>query len=158
MALANVNEQLLENDDPQLFVTVWLAILEISTGKGSAANAGHEHPVLRRAGGEYELVIYRHSPAVAAMEGMKYAEHSFELHPGDSRFVYTDGVAEAANSGYELFGTERIVQALNREPEAEPEQVLHNMNKAIHAFVGDAEQFDDITMMCMHYNGPTDKA
>lgn len=158
MALANVNEQLLENDDPQLFVTVWLAILEISTGKGIAANAGHEHPVLRRAGGEYELVIYRHSPAVAAMEGMKYAEHSFELHPGDSLFVYTDGVAEAANSEYELFGTERIVQALNREPEAEPEQVLHNMNKAIHAFVGDAEQFDDITMMCLHYNGPTDKA
>ena len=156
--LEHVNEQICEGNTAGLFVTVWLAVISLSTGKGMAANAGHEHPVLRRAGGEYELVIYRHSPAVAAMEGMKYAEHSFELHPGDSLFVYTDGVAEAANSEYELFGTERIVQALNREPEAEPEQVLHNMNEAIHAFVGDAEQFDDITMMCLHYNGPTNKA
>ncbi|MER2027494.1 MAG: SpoIIE family protein phosphatase, partial [Lachnospiraceae bacterium] len=93
-ALENVNDQLCESNEAELFVTVWAAIIQISTGKGTAANAGHEHPVLRRAGGQYELVTYRHSPAVATMEGMPYKEHSFELHPGDSLFVYTDGVAE----------------------------------------------------------------
>ena len=92
------------------------------------------------------------------MKDIFYNEYEIQMEPGDCIFVYTDGVAEAANSEYELFGTERIVEALNREPEAEPEQVLHNMNEAIHAFVGDAEQFDDITMMCLHYNGPTNKA
>ena len=158
VALANVNEQLLESDEPQLFVTVWLAILEISTGKGIAANAGHEHPILRRAGGEYELVVYRHSPAVAAMEGIVYREHSFEMHPGDSLFVYTDGVAEATNAEYELFGTKRILKALNRDPEAEPEEVLQNVREEIDAFVAGAEQFDDITMMCLKYNGPQSAA
>ena len=75
-------------------MTVWLAILEISTGKGMAANAGHEHPALKRAGGAFEMVKYRHSPAVATMEGIRFREHAFELHPGDSLYVYTDGVTE----------------------------------------------------------------
>ena len=70
----------------------------ISTGRRVTANAGHEHPALRRAGGEYELQIYRHSPAVATMEGIPFKEHSFELNPGDSLFVYTDGVPEATSA------------------------------------------------------------
>ena len=152
-ALANVSEQLLEGNESSMFVTVWLALVEISTGKGVAVNAGHEHPVLRRAGGKYEMVIYRHSPAVATIEGIKFRQHEFEMHPGDSLFVYTDGVAEATNSKDELFGTERILKALNRDPEADPTQVLHNVKADIDAFVADAEQFDDVTMMCFRYNG-----
>jgi len=152
-ALENVNDQLCESNEAQLFVTVWAAVIQISTGKGVAANAGHEHPVLRRAGGQYELVIYRHSPAVATLEGIPYKEHSFELHPGDSLFVYTDGVAEATNAKDELFGTDRMLQALNRNPDAMPEEVLSNVMDGINAFVAGREQFDDITMMCMKYNG-----
>lgn len=152
-ALENVNDQLCESNDAQLFVTVWAAVLEISTGKGIAANAGHEHPALRRANGQYELVMYRHSPAVATLEGIPYKEHSFEMYPGDSLFVYTDGVAEATNSNDELFGSERMLQALNRDPDAEPEAVLSNVMDGIHEFVADAEQFDDITMLCLKYNG-----
>ena len=111
--LGDVNEQLCEGNKAELFVTVWLAILRISTGKGMAANAGHEHPVLKRKDGKYELIQYRHSPAVATMEGMRFREHEFELNPGDSLFVYTDGVPEATNAQNELFGTDRMLEALN---------------------------------------------
>ncbi|MBQ9468331.1 MAG: PP2C family protein-serine/threonine phosphatase [Clostridia bacterium] len=151
--LKNVNEQLCEGNEAELFVTVWLAIIEISTGKGIAANAGHEHPALRRAGGKYELVVYRHSPAVATMEGMRFKEHSFELHPGDSLFVYTDGVPEATNGNLTLFGSERTLNALNRDPSAAPKELLRNVKEDIDAFVGDAPQFDDTTMLCFSYFG-----
>jgi len=151
--LHNVNEQLCENNEASLFVTVWLAIIEISTGKGLAANAGHEHPVLRRAGGNYELITYRHNIAVATLSGIRFSEHPFELHPGDSLFVYTDGVPEATNASDELFGTDRMLRALNRNPDASPEELLATMNKELDAFVGDVPQFDDITMMAFHYDG-----
>ena len=152
-ALENVNDQLCEGNETELFVTVWLAVLEISTGKGIAANAGHEHPALRRANGEYELVVYRHSPAVATLEGIPYKEHTFRMYPGDSLFLYTDGVAEATSAEKELFGTERMLQALNRDPDATPEDTLNHVMDGINAFVAGAEQFDDITMMCLKYIG-----
>ena len=153
-ALESVNDQLCESNDAEFFVTVWLAVLQISTGKGIAVNAGHEHPTLRRANGRYELVTYRHSPAVATMEGIPYKEHTFEMNPGDSLFVYTDGAAEATNAQDELFGTERMLEALNRDPAADPETVLKNVKEGIDAFVAGAEQFDDITMLCLKYLGP----
>ena len=153
-ALAHVNDQLCEGNDAQYFVTVWLGVLEISTGKGIAANAGHEHPALRRANGKYELVEYRHSPAVATMEGIPFRQHEFELHPGDSLFVYTDGVAEATNKDNELFGPERMLNALNKQADAKPEVILSNVMDGINEFVAGAQQFDDITMLCLKYNGP----
>lgn len=151
--LHNVNEQLCEGNEAELFVTVWLGILEISTGKGMAANAGHEHPVIRRGDGSYELVVYRHSPAVATMEGLRFREHEFEMHPGDSLFVYTDGVPEATNASDELFGSDRMLAALNKNPKAEPSELLCTVKEEIEQFVGDAPQFDDITMLCLSYIG-----
>ena len=130
-------------------------LLEISTGKGVASNAGHEHPVLRRAGGSYELVIYKHAMPVATIEGIRFQQHEFQLNPGDSIFVYTDGVAEATNGDSELYGTERMLGALNSEPDAQPEQVLTNVMNDITGFVDGAEQFDDITMLCFRYMGPS---
>ena len=152
-ALSNVNNQLSEGNDADMFVTVWAAVLEISTGKGIAVNAGHEHPVLHRADGWYEYEIYKHFPSVAVIEGQKYTEHEFQLNPGDSLFIYTDGVAEATNANKELFGAERVLEALNRDPDAMPEKVLSNVMDGINEFVAGAEQFDDITMMCIRYNG-----
>lgn len=151
--LYDVNNQLCEGNVAGLFVTVWLGILEISTGKGMAANAGHEHPVLCRKGDEFALIEYRHSPAVAAMEGMRFREHEFELRPGDTIFVYTDGVAEATNSSNELFGTDRMLDALNKDADALPEQILENVMEGINDFVKGAEQFDDITMLSLKYFG-----
>ena len=156
-ALRNVNEQLCEGNEAELFVTVWLAVIEISTGKGVAANAGHEHPVICRADGKYELVGYRHSPAVATMEGIRFREHEFELHPGDRLFVYTDGVPEATDANNELFGPERMLEALNQNAQAEPKELLATVRREIDAFVGAAPQFDDITMLGIHYYGPGEK-
>lgn len=151
--LSYVNEQLCEGNEAELFVTVWLGILQISTGKGIAANAGHEYPTIRRAGGNFELVKTKHSPAVAAMEGMKFREHSFELHSGDSLYVYTDGVPEATNVYDELFGTDRMLAALNEKPDSSAKELLDRVKKRIDAFVGNASQFDDITMLCLNYFG-----
>ena len=151
--LIQANEQLCEGNEAELFVTVWLAILQISTGKGLAANAGHEHPALRHADGKFELVKYRHSPAVATMEGMRFREHEFQLLPGDSLFVYTDGVPEATNADDEQFGEERLLQALNLNPDALPKEMLKNVKNAVDSFVGDAPQFDDLTMLGFTYYG-----
>lgn len=153
-ALSNSNAQLMQNNAAHQFVTVWLAVFDLKTGKGVAANAGHEHPVIRRANGQYEIVEYKHNPPVATMKKMKFKDHEFELNPGDSLFVYTDGVAEANNAQNELFGTERMLDALNRDPDASCEQVLKNVMSGIDEFVAGAEQFDDITMMSFKYYGP----
>ena len=155
-ALEKVNNQLIETNNikPKQFVTVWLAVLQLSSGKGKAANAGHEHPVLKRADGEYEFVEYRHSPPVSLIRGLRYREHDFEMQSGDRLFVYTDGVAEAMNSEHELFGTDRLLAVLNSDQNASPRQVLENVTNGINAFVGDAEQFDDITMLGFAYYGP----
>lgn len=151
--LSYVNEQLCEGNEADMFVTVWLGIIEISSGKGLAANAGHEYPAIRRAGQAYELIKTKHSPAVATMEGLKFREHEFELHPGDYLYVYTDGVPEAINQNEELFGTDRMLAALNRNPEASPMELLQSVKQEIDAFAGDAPQFDDITMLCFEYKG-----
>ena len=90
------------------------------------------------------------------MKGLPFQEHAFQLNPGDSFFVYTDGVPEATDMNKELFGTERMLEALNTDPDAQPEQVMANVSHAIHSFVEDAEQFDDITMMCFRYVGTSD--
>lgn len=148
-----VNEQLCDGNKEEFFVTAWMGIIEISTGKGLAANAGHEHPAIRRAGGKWELVIYKHSPALAAMEGITFREHEFRLGPGDSLFVYTDGVPEATNTTRELFGTERMVQALNEKEDTAPDELLPYVKTRVDEFVGDAPQFDDLTMLGIKWLG-----
>ena len=155
--LYNVNNQLCEGNDAELFVTVWLGILEISTGKGWAVNAGHEHPVIRRGrDGLYELIVYKHSPAAAVMKGVRFKQHEFHLDPGDALFVYSDGVPEATSASDELFGNERMLQVLNANRELQPEDLLPVMHREIETFVGEAPQFDDITMLLLEYKGSED--
>ncbi len=156
-ALEHVNQQLLEGNEAGMFVTVWLAVFDIRTGDGLAVNAGHEHPALRRSGGDYELVKYRHSPAVAAIEDIPFRQHSFHMNPGDSLFVYTDGVPEATDRENVLFGTDRMLAALNRRSDAAPKETLEDVMDGILDFTEDAEQFDDITMLCFSYYGPEGK-
>ena len=152
--LANVNEQLCDGNEEELFVTVWVAVIDLRTGCGKAANAGHEHPAIRRRDGKFELSIYKHSPAVATMEGLRFREHDFKLNPGDCLFVYTDGVPEATNERDELFGTDRMLEALNSAPETSPEEQLNAVRQAVYGFVQDSPQFDDITMLSFLYRGP----
>ena len=140
--------------DRRLIGSAWLGILQLSTGRGLAANAGHEHPAIRRKDGKFDLVKYRHSPAVATLQGINFKEHEFQLNPGDSLYVYTDGVTEATNSKDELFGIDRMLDSLNKDPNADPKTMLENVRTGIDEFVGEAPQFDDITMLGFKYMGP----
>ena len=146
-ALELVNTQICRNNDETMFVTVWLGVLEISTGKVTAANAGHEYPLIRKPGGEFELLKDKHGFVIGGMDGMKYKEYEFTLEKDAALFLYTDGVAEATNADNELFGTDRMLEALNREPDASPKVLLANMKQAVDDFVGTAPQFDDLTML-----------
>ncbi len=155
--LEKTNEALCRNDEVQMFVTVWLGILEISTGKLTAANAGHEYPVLcRKEDNRFTLFKDKHGFVIGGMEGTKYRQYELQLHRGDKLFVYTDGVPEATDSREQLFGIDRMLDALNTDPSASPQQVLRNVRAAVDGFVGSAEQFDDLTMLCLEYKGVPD--
>ncbi len=151
--MRSTNETICQNNREEMFVTVWLGILEISTGKIRAANAGHEYPVLMQPGGKCELYKDKHGFVLGGMDGVKYKEYEFMLQPGARLFLYTDGVPEATNADNELFGTDRMLDALNEDMQADPQQVLHQVRRAVDAFVGEAEQFDDLTMLCLEYKG-----
>ena len=151
--LTKTNEAICSNNQEEMFVTVWLGILEISTGKLTAANAGHEYPVIRNAGGRFELFKDKHGFVIGGMSGAKYREYEIQMEPGSKLFLYTDGVPEATDADKNMFGTERMVDALNTEPEASPEEILKNVRSAVDGFVKEAEQFDDLTMLCIEYRG-----
>ena len=151
--LTDANAGICANNREEMFVTVWLGILELSTGKLTAANAGHEYPVLKRPDGGFELVQDKHDFVLGGMARMKYREYELVLEPGAKLFLYTDGVTEAADTGKRMFGTDRLLSALNEAPEAAPEELLRCVRRAVDGFVKDAEQFDDITMLCLEYRG-----
>ena len=151
--LTKTNEALCSNNKVEMFVTVWVGILEISTGRLTAANAGHEYPILQNPGGRFEVLKDKHGFVIGGMDSAKYREYEIDLKPGDKLFVYTDGVPEATNADGELFGTERMVCALNEAPAERPEAILGRVRHAVDGFVGDAEQFDDLTMLCLEYRG-----
>ena len=145
--LEQVNTQICKNNEEEMFVTVWFGVLEISTGKIKAANAGHEYPLIRKPGGQFELFKDKHGFVIGGMEGMKYKEYELTIEKGGTLFLYTDGVAEATNARNELFGTDRMLEALNTDAAAAPKTLLTNMKRAVDDFVGDAPQFDDLTML-----------
>ena len=149
--LQKANEAICSNNEAEMFVTVWLGILELSTGKLTAANAGHEFPTIRRPGQPFELFKDKHGFVIGGMEGVKYRPYEIQLEPGSKLFLYTDGVPEATSGEKELFGTDRMIDALNEQPDACPEKVLKNVRAAVDRFVKDAEQFDDLTMLCVEY-------
>lgn len=156
--LGRVNKQVFATNDANMFVTVWLGILEISTGKLTSASAGHEYPMINT-NGKYELLKDKHGLAVGAMGMSKYKNTEITLKKGDSIFVYTDGVAEANNASGELFGTNRTLEALNAIPEGVPQKdVLAGVRAAVDAFVKEAPQFDDLTMLGLKYYGPDNHA
>ena len=152
--LKKTNDLLCDNNQAEMFVTVWLGILEISTGRMIAANAGHEYPAVKKAEGMFELYKDKHGFVIGGMEGVGYKEYVLQMSSGDKIFVYTDGVPEATAAGGEMFGTERMVATLNSCEDGSPYDILRKVRSDVDAFVGDAEQFDDMTMMCLEYKGP----
>ncbi len=151
--LASANTGICKNNPEMLFVTVWMGILEISTGIMRACNAGHEDPFIMDEKGDYVLDITEHDIPLGIMEDMELTEYQRKFKPGDYLFVYTDGVAEATNDKDEAFTTDRVLSSLNADKKASCSSVLSNMQKAIDDFVKDSPQFDDITMLSFKYNG-----
>ena len=150
--LRQTNQAFCASNQAEMFVTAWVGILELSTGKITAANAGHEYPALAQ-NGSFALFKDRHGLVLGGMEDVSYTDYEIRLKPGDRLFLYTDGLPEATNADYGMFGTERMLEILNRAPNAAPEQILKNVGAAVDEFVRDAEQFDDLTMLCIEYRG-----
>ena len=151
--LKSVNEQLMSGNEAEMFVTVWFGVLTISTGDVVYANAGHEYPAICRKGGVFELYKDIHGLPVAAMEFAKYKEGEFHLDPGDTLYVYTDGVTDANNPKKERFDIPRMLEALNQNPKATPKELVDNVNQAINTFMDVEPRFDDTTMMAVRYFG-----
>ena len=154
--LRKSNRSICENNDEidSMFVTVWFGVLELSTGHVIASNAGHEYPMLRKANSDFELFKDKHGFVLGGMPGVKYKEYEFDIEKGGTLFLYTDGAPEATDIDNQLFGTDRMLSALNEAPDSSPEELIAAMTAAIDGFVGDAPQFDDTTMLCVKYKGP----
>ena len=150
--LNKANEALCVRNTMEMFVTAWIGILEISTGKLTCANAGHEYPAVYR-DGRFELFKDKHGLVLGGMDISRYKEYEITLNKGDKIFVYTDGVPEATSEETELFGTDRMLDALNNRAEGDPKEILETVRASVDSFVGPAEQFDDLTMLCLEYKG-----
>ncbi len=152
--LEMVNQEIAARNTAEMFVTVWLGILEISTGKLTATNAGHEYPFIRQ-NGKFNIFKEKHGFVLGGMENTKYENYEIQLDPGDAVFVYTDGVTEAKNSNGDQFGVERLEDALNDSPELPVSSIINHISEKLDKFVDNEEQFDDITMVILSYNGVT---
>lgn len=147
------NEKLCESNDAGMFVTAWMGVLDTVTGRVEFANAGHNPPLVRHAGGGFEYLRSKPCFILAGMDGIKYRKNEFTLAPGDEIYLYTDGVTEATDSENNLYGEERLLALLNSMGDLSGEEICRAVKADIDAFVGDAPQFDDITMLYLKYNG-----
>ena len=148
----HVNSILCEGNESGLFVTCWLGIFTISTGELKFANAGHNSPLILQKG-EIRYLTTKPNLMLAGMDGIQYTTHQIKLEKGDRLFVYTDGVTEATNAENELYGEERLLQIMKTTDKKTPREVLELVRNDINAFVKDAPQFDDITMLEMYFLG-----
>ncbi len=147
--LYTVNNQLCEGNDESLFVTAWIGVVNLKTGEVEFADAGHEFPLLIHTDGTVEEIHpEKKRLPLAAMEEMTYSMDKFTLQKGDKLFLYTDGVPEATSADNELFGMERLTEVLKNRGSEKPEMLLRAVRASVDLFVGDAPQFDDLTMLC----------
>ena len=146
-----VNNLLCEANSEGLFITAFEGVLDLVTGEFTFVNAGHEMPFICKAGGNFEPYKIRAGFVLAGMENMKYKAGTMQLDVGDKIFQYTDGVTEATNINNELYGMDRLGEILNKVKNGTPHEILPAVKKNIDEFVGEAPQFDDITMLCLEY-------
>lgn len=151
--LKAVNEQICRNNHEEMFVTVWFGILDLNTGKITAANAGHEYPALQQPDGSFDLVRIKPNFVVGGLPSIRYKEYELQLEPGGKLFLYTDGVGEATDQNLELYGTDRLLEALNRVRDGSPKEVLDEVSRSVAVFADREPQADDLTMLCIQYKG-----
>ena len=152
-----VNNELCEGNELNMFVTVWMGIIDLKTGDMKCLNAGHEYPAIMRNGEEYEILKDKHRLPLGAMKDMTYDSYMLHLDPGDCLYVYTDGIPDAININEEEYGLERTLNALNMFKDGSMEGLLQGVKASQDDFVGEADQFDDITMIGFRYNGIQDE-
>ena len=155
--LTAVNAQICKNNKSKMFVTVWMAILDVRTGRLVCANAGHEYPAIRGGDGVFHIFRDRHGLVVGGHPKSRYRDYELTLAPGDAVFVYTDGVPEANDALGQFYGMERMEAALNRVAKETPREILTSVKADVDQFVGGAKQFDDLTMLCIEYRGTEKK-
>lgn len=148
-----VNERICSHNEAEMFVTAWFGILEISTGKITATNAGHDDPAILRDGKVFDVEKAKHGLVLGAMAEAKYTSYEIQLKPGDKIFLYTDGIPEATNGDMKLFGIEQMVNSLNKHKDKNPQGIIEGVKEDVNTFVASAPQFDDMTMLCVEYKG-----
>lgn len=134
--LTMVNHQLCEKNIIDMFVTVWLGIIDLTTGEMVSANAGHENPIICRKDGTVEVIRTKHGMVLGGMEGMRYRDETLQLHPGDTLFVYTDGIPEAHNSAAQMYGMERLVSVLTGKTQMNAQALVDLVKQDVNAFAG----------------------
>ncbi len=152
--LSAANNALCENNDAEMFVTAFVGILEISTGRFTYSNAGHNPPLIRRGNGSFEWLKVRPGFVLGGMEDIHYRQAELYLGREDMLFLYTDGVTEATDKQQELFGNDRLENALNQLSTASPKEIIDSIMQTLTEFSKDTEQADDITMTALQYFSP----
>lgn len=152
--IESVNATLYEDNSARMFITVWLGVLTLSTGHLTYTNAGHEYPIIYRNGSEYKVFKDNHTTPVACRKRFSAELNELDLEPGDALYLYTDGLTEADNEDQQMFGRDRLEEVLNLNKDADLKTLDDSVRCAIKEFVGDAEQFDDMTTLCIRYKGP----
>ena len=153
--LSRVNKQICSNNQDEMFVTVWLGILDLETGLLTASNGGHEKPILKKPNGHFEIVNDKHNLVVGFFADSPYGEYQIQLEKGSKLYVYTDGVPEARDKSGQ-FGMERALATLIKYEDLSPEEICKNTLADVETFIGENVQFDDITMVCLEYRGYDD--
>lgn len=146
-----VNRLLCEDNEAGLFVTSWLGVLDLETGKLTYVNAGHNPPLIKLADGGFTYLKSAPGLVLAGFDTMQYKHNELFMQPGDKLFLYTDGVTEAANGSCDLYGEQRLSDYLNAHMTDTAADTLYGLKADIDRFVGDEEQFDDITMLMLDY-------
>ena len=147
------NNHLCENNDAGMFVTAWMGIIDLKTGLVSFTNAGHNPPVVKRGNGSFAFLRGNSGFVLAGIEDFPYSKGELQLMPGDTIYLYTDGVTEATNEQEELYEEDRLLQALNKNRTEDMETLCRAVQESVDAFADGAPQFDDITMLAMQFNG-----
>ncbi len=151
--ITDVSVHIARDNKYGMFITIWMGILDLTTGVMVCTNAGHEYPAICGADGVFRIFRDKHGLVAGVMGGLKYRDYELVLSPGDKIFVYTDGVPEANNPAGEIYGMDRLEAALNRTADKSPEEILRFIRADVDVFVDGAKQFDDLTMLCLEYRG-----